>query len=498
MDALSIEGFLIMAKRKTQEEFIKDCKNVHGDLYDYSMSVYKNGSTKINIICNVHGVFSQLPSNHLVGNGCPGCGPSKMSKTKRRTKEEFIDLAEKVHKGKYKYDDVEYINGQTKVTISCRKHGSFSQKPYSHLEGAGCYECRLDNNRSSKKQFSDKAKKVHEDRYLYDKVKYVTNKDKVKITCKEHGVFEQRPDKHLVGEGCPVCSAHFTKSKAEKRLSEYVSQLVPDEKVISGDRELIYPNELDVFIPNKKLAIEYNGLHWHSDLNIKDSYHLDKTEKCLDRGTRLVHLFEDEWADKKCIVKSRIVNLLGTTKNKIYARKCEIREVCTPAAMTFLDSNHLQGRLGATIKLGLYYNNSLVSLMTFGKLRKSLGQSHKEGHYELLRFCNVLNTSVVGGASKLLKYFENVWSPCRIISYADRRWSEGDLYYQLGFELVRKSAPNYFYTKGKKRESRFKYRKSELIRLGWGTKEQTEREIMSSKGYNRIYDCGALVFHKTY
>ena len=136
--------------------------------------------------------------------------------------------------------------------------------------------------------------------------------------------------------------------------------------------------------------------------------------------------------------------------------------------------------------------------MTFGGLRKNLGATSKEGSYELLRFCNKLNTSVVGGASKLYKYFERNYSPEMVISYADKRWSSGNLYFNLGFTHTHNSQPNYFYVINRKREPRFKYRKDQLLSWGWGTKEQTEREIMTNKGYPRIYDSGCMVFKKIY
>ena len=133
--------------------------------------------------------------------------------------------------------------------------------------------------------------------------------------------------------------------------------------------------------------------------------------------------------------------------------------------------------------------------MTFGNLRKNLGQTSKEGSYELLRFCNKLNTTVIGGASKLFKYFVKTYSPEKVISYADRRWSEGKLYHNLGFDFVHNSNPNYFYVKNStiELEARFKYRKDILVSQGYD-KNKTEKEIMKELGYNRIYDCGAMKF----
>lgn len=222
---------------------------------------------------------------------------------------------------------------------------------------------------------------------------------------------------------------------------------------------------------------------------------LDKTQLAEIKGIRLIHVFEDEWLLKQDIVKSRLLNILGFSERSINARNTVIKEVDSSEAMKFLNENHIQGSLGSKIKIGLFYNNELVSLMTFGELRKNLGNNKKEGYYELLRFCNKLNTRVVGGASKLLKYFERNFEYRELVSYADRRWSEGNLYKVLGFELTSTTKPNYFYSKGTYRESRFKYRKDVLVHQGHD-KDKTEKQIMEERGYFRIYDCGTHKFTK--
>ena len=155
----------------------------------------------------------------------------------------------------------------------------------------------------------------------------------------------------------------------------------------------------------------------------------------------------------------------------------------------FLDKNHIQGGVNSKIKLGLYYNDELVSLMTFGFLRKSMGTTSVDGSYELLRFCNKLDTSVIGAADKLLKHFVKTYKPKEIISYADKRWSQGDLYEKLGFNFTHDSKPNYWYIIGTNREYRYKYRKDVLVKEGYDS-SKTEHHIMKSRGIYRIYDCG--------
>ena len=174
---------------------------------------------------------------------------------------------------------------------------------------------------------------------------------------------------------------------------------------MQNDKHLIYPYELDIFSPKYNIAIEYDGLYWHNEKNVDMNYHLMKTELCENKGIQLIHIFEDEWTDKQDIVKSRLKSIFGVIDNRIYARKCEIKEVSHNESKLFLEKNHIQGNVNSKYRYGLYYNNELVSLMTFGNMRKSLGSKTKNECYELLRFCNKLNTSVIGGASKLFKHF---------------------------------------------------------------------------------------------
>lgn len=205
-------------------------------------------------------------------------------------------------------------------------------------------------------------------------------------------------------------------------------------------------------------------------------------------------IFEDEWINKKEIVISRLLNKLNKS-NKIFARKCEVREILDNKLIrNFLNRNHIQGFVGSKIKIGLFYGNELVSLMTFGDLRKNLGQSSVQNKYEMLRFCNKLNYNVIGGASRMVNYFIKNYKPSYILSYSDRRWGNGNLYKKIGFKLSNSIIyPNYFYIINNKREGRFKYRKDILIKNGFD-KKMTEIDIMHKRGYYRIFDNGSLKF----
>lgn len=204
-------------------------------------------------------------------------------------------------------------------------------------------------------------------------------------------------------------------------------------------------------------------------------------------GYQLIHIFEDEWRDKKEIVKSRISGLLGKN-DRIFARKCEVRQVDSKTTTEFLNDSHIQGACSSKYHYGLFYENELVSIMTFGKSRFA------KDEFELLRFCNRLYTNVVGGASKLLKHFLQDHPEIKsMTSYADRRWSKGNLYESIGFEKVHVTDPAYFYIVNKVRENRVKYQKHKLVADG-ADPDKTEHEIMKERGCLRIYDCGTIKY----
>lgn len=286
-------------------------------------------------------------------------------------------------------------------------------------------------------------------------------------------------------------------SNAEKEILEFIKQNYSGSVLENVKDILSGRKEFDIYLPDIKVAIEYNGLIWHSEkFNDNVNSQQEKTLEAESLGIHLIHIYEDDWNFKKDIIKSRILNILGKSFEKVYARKCELKEVSFNDSKIFLERNHLQGNVNAKFRYGLYYNNELVSLMTFGNLRKSLGYSNKENSFEMYRFCNKLNTNVVGAASKIFKYFLNNVNPDCVISYADRSWSFNNsktLYDVLGFVFSGVTKSNYFYIKddSEKRLNRFNFRKSLLVSQG-ADSLQTEEEIMLNLGYYRIYDSGSI------
>lgn len=484
-------------EKMTTERFIKEAKEIHGNKYDYSKTDLKKKDDKnrVCIICPVHGEFWQNPYSHLRGYGCEKCGKEKKAQTQTITTEEFIKRANAVHNNKYIYTDTVYKGCYEEVEIECPIHGKFKQLAYSHLDGHGCKKCATEANSklllSNTQDFIKKANEIHNGKENYELVEYKGAKIPITIVCEKGHIYRQIPNKHLSGHGCPYCINII--SHQENEISEFIKSL-GFEVETSNRKMLDAAKEIDIFIPSKNIAIEFDGLYWHNESKNKDkNYHLSKTEECEKKGIRLIHIFEDEWTYKQEIVKSRLKAILGVSDEKIYARKCEIKTVNNNDCKMFIETNHIQGNVGSSVKYGLYYNDELVSVMTFGKLRKNLGQESKENEYELLRFCNKLNTNVIGGASKLLKHFIKEHKPNSIVSYSDRRWNTGKVYEKMGFVYEHSSEPNYYYIIRQRRYNRFAFRKDILIKQGFD-KNKSEHEIMLERGIYRIYDCGTKVY----
>jgi len=413
------------------------------------------------------------------------------------------DVVEFIKNSKLKFGDlldyskVQYNGIHKNVTLSCSIHGEFEQRPVVHLKSkCGCPKCGDDKNASFRTlttdEFIAKAIVVHGDKYDYSKSVYDKSLLPITIICKEHGEFIQRPNDHLNGRGCAKC--FFAKSQSEEDLLTYIKSIC-DYEIIERSKNIISPLELDIYIPELKIAFEFNGLYWHNEINKHNKYHLNKTELCEAQGIHLIHIYEDDWMFKTDIVKSRINNLLNKS-SRIYARKCELKEVSFKDAKEFLNNNHLQGNCISKFRYGLFYNGELVSLMTFGSRRKNLGSLNENNGYELLRFCNKLNYTVVGGADKLFKHFISTINPEQIISYADRSWTMNNgssVYDSLGFLFNGCTVPSYSYIVDRKREDRFGYRKDLLVKNGFDSLK-SEHEIMLERKIYRIYNSGNLKY----
>ncbi len=338
---------------------------------------------------------------------------------------------------------------------------------------------------------------------LKDKIKIIEWDDQQKIKiecveCKSISIIDSQLLYRRINiniNPCLKCNPNHGKSNSEIELIDWIKDIYLKPFRINSKKEL-KNRELDIYIEDKNIAFEHNGVYWHNEFNKPKEYHIDKSNRCKELGINLIHIWEDVWYNKRDIVKSRIKNLLNLSTDKVYARKCVIKTVNSGDSREFLNRNHLQGNTNAAIKLGLYYEGELVSLMTFGSLRKNLNQVAKENEWELLRFANKLNTSVVGGASRLFKYFIKEYKPERVVSYADCDWTvdeQDNLYTKLGFEYIVHTGLNYWWVVDGIRENRFKYRKDKLVKEG-ADSLMTEVEIMHDKGYYRCFGTGNYKF----
>jgi len=295
---------------------------------------------------------------------------------------------------------------------------------------------------------------------------------------------------------CAICyQQNNYVSKPELKIRELFENKFPEIEVLYNDRSQIGPKELDLFIPEYSLAIEVCGLYWHSDTanGVHRRYHYDKMMACEEKGIRLITIFEDELNNKFELVCSRIKQAIGKVNVRVYARKCELKEVPSKVAKSFFNDNHIQGACPAKNTLGLYYCDELVAAMSVGGVTRNHANLGKT--LELKRFCSIKGTAVVGGASKLFKYVINYAADNNydnIKSYCDMRYANifKPVYELLGFELFKftKYTPHYF--KSGVRYRNMSLRKTPEERLTG----KTELELRLAQGYNRIWDCG----HRTY
>jgi len=266
----------------------------------------------------------------------------------------------------------------------------------------------------------------------------------------------------------PIKSIHST---YELEIQNYLKSI--NISHVIGDKTILNGKEIDIYIPEYKLGIEFDGLYWHSNLYVDNNYHLNKTKLCEDKNIQLLHVFEDEWIFKKNIVISIINSNLNINK-EILAKDCDVVEIDDNKSKEFFNNNHIQGDVDSKINIGLIYDGNLVSSMAFNE--------NNCYDYELLRFCNKNNITIINGAFKLIQYFIKKYKPKIISTCVDRRYSNGNLYYELGFKFIENIKPNYWSVKKNEilRETRFNYREN-----------ISKNDLTLKRELIYIYDCGS-------
>jgi very-short-patch-repair endonuclease len=289
-------------KKLTTQIFVDKCIDKYGDKFDYCFVKYINQFTKIKIICKIHGEFEQTPNTHIRWGKCPKCNDKKT-----KSIEQFIDSSNIKHNKKYSYELVEYKNNKTKVKIICPEHGIFEQTPLAHLRGQGCKKCSIINQRKSTFDFITESNIIHGE-YDYSLVKYVNVHKKVKIKCKKHGIFEQSPNRHLRGDGCPLCRESKGEKKILKILENNNIKFIRQKKFegCKNIRQLPF----DFYLPDLNLCIEFDGRqHYESvqdfggDISLGETQKRDKikTIYCEENNIKLLRIkYNEKINDKLC------------------------------------------------------------------------------------------------------------------------------------------------------------------------------------------------------
>lgn len=350
-----------------------------------------------------------------------------------------------------------------------------------------------------------------------EQIKAVQQKENLKAFILEHsdlGVIPQTDSATLLGLGLQRASAlvreyglenlvqfNCTQSEDERNLARLLQSDLGC-KVVTRDRQLLDGKEIDIYLPDYKIGIEYNGNYWHS-YPVKDmKYHQDKSIQAAKVGIRLIHIFEYEWKDSK--IQEKIKNYLydivkSDSIDRVYARNTVVSEISPAEQYKFQDKYHLQGRATASIHLGIYQDTDkdkkdLLGIMTFGKPR-----FNSQYEYELVRMCFKPKVSVVGGAQKMFKHFLNTYKPKQILTYSDTSKFTGGVYKQMGMRVIQDNpmtVPNYVWVRPQDSSflSRYQTTKQKLIDSGLGSDDQTENDIMTWSGYVKVYDCGQLKY----
>jgi len=430
-----------------------------------------------------------------------GCHPMQTDDTKKKFKESMIStygvehaLQNQVSMDKFqktkieRYGDKNYFNLEKYKNTCLERYGVSNAMQIKGIREQNQVPV-LDEHFQFLKSFSNNNNlEFLESRETY-KGYHFTNI--YNFLCKKCNTSFTSSVYHLNSVFCNKCEPH-KRETTENELFDFIKTILPNDDVKRRDRTVLNGKELDFLIPSKKVAIELNGLYWHSENGgkLKKHYHLNKLQNCAFHGIRLIHIYESEWNYKRDIIKSILKTTFGVAEHIYNARQCEVKEVDIAIKNKFLNDNHIQGEDRATIKLGLFTSSGdLISLMTFRKTSRF----DKNVEWELSRFVNKQNTSVRGGASKLFKHFIRIYKPRTIISYSDRRLFGGNIYQTLGFQFIGNTSEGYHYISKDYKHlfNRMGYQKHMLKdKLDVYDEKASEWTNMQANGYDRIWDCG--------
>lgn len=477
---------------KNKKLTLTDCQNVAAIQKGKCLSKhYKNNREKLLWECENNHTWLACFSHIQSGTWCPVCR-KKDRVLKNKHSIEFV--LQFIKNSNLTPLFTEYQNNKALIKCQCNTCKYIWDTTFDRIKsGHNCPKCSVKNRSEKRKHSIDFVKEIIQKNNgtLLSK-EYMNRKDDLSVQCNRcNFIWMPSLNNIMQGKWCPKCFK--TISTAQCTLADFIGSL--GFEVISNSRRIIPPLELDIFIQQKNIAIEYCGLYWHREQTPKDrKRHLNKMNECKKQNIQLITIFEDEWLTKQEQVKGYLKAILGKTNYKIHARKCEIKNVETCIAKDFHNNNHIQGAANGT-HIGLFFNNDLVCLATFAKPSASRN-THKnnQNKIELMRYTVKVNYSVRGGLGKIISYYTKQNPPIeQIISYSDNRWSNGNIYYSLNFDKISNGSPSYYYFKNGKIERfhRYNFTKHKAIALYGGSKDNTEWEIMSQNGWDRIWDCGS-------
>lgn len=496
-------------KKLTHADFVTRARLVHGNRYQYP-EPYAGSGVPLGIICPEHGRFLQTPNSHLSqAQNCPKCARTEVAQKHKLPPEELLRRFRAVHGDAYQYDLSAYVGVHTPISIICAAHGVFRQAPHSHAKGSGCPLCAVpkQQGRNTRRQrhtqlnFAALASNVHKGMFDYTDTVYTHNQNKVVFRCIAHNrILEQTARDHLDGYN-PCTQCNHMKSAGEQQVFDFLSTLTKAE---SRNRTILKPKELDIYLPDRKLAVEYCGEYRHS-AGSKDEEraarkkHIEKYRACKEQGVRLITLWESEWKERNYAIRRLLRNAVGKSKGKLMARKCELRKATPAEARAFYDRYHPQGGAGSGEHFALFWKGKMVACMRFVLGANDRGAAAKDRVWTLGRYATRI--TVAGAASRLFKAFVTEFNPPEVKSFSDNRFFDGGMYAQLGFVLEEEVPEDYVVWSPKigiRPKPHYQRRQLPKRLEEHGMKEvfdpatdpRTEAEMTYFMGARRLYDCG--------
>ncbi len=301
---------------------------------------------------------------------------------------------------------------------------------------------------------------------------------------------------------CYKCHPH-NYSKPHIIVLDIIKKFIDEKDIICNTRSFLpSKKEIDIFIPSKRIGFEINGNYWHGESSRNNSilkdikfYHQNKTLEAYNNSIKIIQLFEYE-IENNVLLESKIKSILNIGLKNINARNTLVKEISFKESSKFLNENHWQGSCNDSVRIGLFHNNELIAVSTFGNPRFL---SSNKNEYELIRSCYRIDLNIRGGLGKMISYLKNNFKVDKIISYADLKWSKPKIYEKLGFEEVSICQPNYVYVKHLKKLSRYQCQKKKLSKV-LGDKYNpllSEHQNMLNNNYTKIWDCGNVKYEYT-